>query len=152
MSYEIREQQERERHLAVKRSTATPDQLGPLVAEAFRAVYGYTGRHGLTPVGAPVACYLMGGGDAFEALVGCVVSRPIEAEGDVEPYVLPGGPALVTEHVGPYEELSKAYEALEARARESGQELDRTTMWEEYLTGPDVPPEQMRTVIHWPLL
>lgn len=152
MSYEITQRQEPDRHLAVKRFTATPDRIGPLVGEAFGLVYQYVSRHGLTPMGPPVACYLMDGGDAFEVLAGCVVvGAPIEAEGAVEPFLLHGGATLTTEHVGPYEELPKAYEALEAYAREAGQDLDRTVMWEEYLTGPDVPPAEMRTVIHWPL-
>lgn len=151
MSYEIREQQEPDRHLAVRRLTATADQIGPLIGEAFGAVYAYVGRHGLAPQGAPVACYAMDGGEPFEVRAGCVVDVPVEAEGVVEPFLLRGGPALTTEHVGPYGELPKAYAALEAYARESGHELDLTTMWEEYLTGPEVPPDQMRTVIHWPL-
>jgi effector-binding domain-containing protein len=151
MSYEIRELHEPDRHLAVRRFSASPDQISARMGEAFGAVYGYLGRHGVEPQGPPVGCYEMGGGPTFEVRVGCVVGAPIEAEGDVEPYFLSGGPTLVTEHVGPYDELSKAYEALETHAREHGQELDGSVMWEEYLTGPEVPPEQMRTLVHWPL-
>jgi effector-binding domain-containing protein len=149
--YEMKEQVEPQRHLAVKRFTATADQIGPLVGEAFGAVYHFVGRHGLTPVGAPIACYVMGSGQDFDVRAGCEVGVPVQPEGDIEPYLLPGGPALTTEHVGPYDELPKAYEALEAHARETGHDLDMTVMWEEYLTGPEVPPDQTRTVIHWPL-
>jgi effector-binding domain-containing protein len=151
MSYEIREHQEPDRHLAVRRFTASPDQIGAWMGQAFGSVYQYLGRHGLEPLGPPVGCYEMGAG-TFVVRAGCVVSAPIEPEGDIEPYFLTGGPALVTEHVGAYDELPKAYEAVEAHARELGQELDRGVMWEEYLTGPEVPPEQMRTIIHWPLM
>jgi effector-binding domain-containing protein len=151
MLYEIREHEEPDRHLAVRRFAARPDQIGARIGEAFGAVYQYLGRHGLQPLGPPIGCYEMGSGTPFEVRAGCVVPAPIEGEGDVEPYFLPGGPALVTEHVGTYAELPKAYEALEAHAREFGQELDPNVMWEEYLTGPEVPPDQMRTVIHWPL-
>jgi effector-binding domain-containing protein len=151
MLYEIREQQEPDRHLAVSRFTAGPDQIGARMGPAFGSVYAYLGRHGLEPLGPPFGCYEMGAREAFEVRAGCVVADPVEAEGDVEPFFLPGGPALVTEHVGPYDALPKAYEALEAHAREFGQELDPNLMWEEYLTGPEVPPEQMRTVVHWPL-
>lgn len=151
MLYEIREQQEPDRHLAVRRFTASPDQIGALMRQAFGAVYQYLGRHGLPPMGPPVGCYEMGAGTTFEVRAGCVVAAPIEAEGDIEPFFLSGGTTLVTEHVGPYDELAKAYDALEAHALEFGKELDRGVMWEEYLTGPEVPPERMRTVIHWPL-
>jgi effector-binding domain-containing protein len=151
MLYEIREQQEPNRHLAVTRFTASPDQIGARMSQAFGTVYEYVGRHGIHPIGPPVGCYEMGTRNTFEVLAGCVVDVPIEADGDIEPYVLQGGPALTTVHAGPYDELPKAYEALEAHAREFGQELDMTTMWEEYLTGPDVPADEMRTAIHWPL-
>jgi effector-binding domain-containing protein len=151
MSYEIREVREPDRHLAVTRFTASPDQIGARMGQAFGAVFQYLGRRGLAPLGPPVGCYEMSAGTTFEVRAGCVVSVPIEAEDDVEPYFLSGGPTLVTEHVGPYDELPKAYEALQARALELGQELESAVMWEEYLTGPEVPPDQMRTVIHWPL-
>jgi effector-binding domain-containing protein len=150
MSYEITERHEPDRHLAVVRFTATPNQIGARTAAAFGAVYQYLGRHGLTPLGPPVSCYDVRA-HTFDVRAGCVVAVPVEAEGEVEPYDLPGGPALTTVHVGPYDELSKAYDALEAHAREFGQKLETTMMWEEYLTGPDVPREQMRTAVHWPL-
>jgi len=151
MLYEIREQQEPDRHLVVRRFTASAAEIGPLMGDAFGAVYQYVGRHGLQPIGAPIGCYQIGSGTSFDVRAGCVVDVLAESEGDLEPYLLRGGPALVTEHVGSYDELPKAYEALESRARELGYELDHGSMWEEYLTGPEVPPEQMRTVVHWPL-
>lgn len=151
MLYEIREQQEPDRHLAVKRFKASPDQIGARMGQAFGTVYEYASHHGVQLIGPPIGCYEMGTRTTFEVLAGCAVEVPIEAEGDVEPYLLRGGPALTTVHVGSYDELPKAYEALEAHAREFGRELDMSTMWEEYLTGPSVPPDQMRTVVHWPL-
>jgi effector-binding domain-containing protein len=150
MTYEITRVDEPARHLAVTRFMAKPDEIGAHIGGAFGTVAAHRGRLGITAVGSAVACYRIGG-PAFEVRAGFEVAEPVEPLGPIEPWLLPAGDALRTVHVGPYEELPKAYEALEARARELGVALDPATMWEEYLTGPEVPPEQMRTVVHWPL-
>lgn len=152
MTYEITQLKEPGRHLAVTRFTGrSAADISTHMGAAFGTVFGYLGRHGIDPLGPPVACYDMGAGDTFEVRVGCEVEHPVQAEGDIEPYDLPACDTLSTVHLGPYDELPKAYEALEARARELGVQLDPVVMWEEYLTGPEVPPEETRTVIHWPV-
>lgn len=151
MTYDIADLREPQRHLAVTRFSTTPDQISTHMAGAFGIVYGYLGRHGIDPLGAPYGCYVMSGPEKWEVRVGCEVEHPITADDSVEPYTLPAGRTLSTVHVGPYEELGKAYEALEARAHELGIELDPAMMWEQYLSGPEVPPEETRTLIHWPV-
>lgn len=151
MIYEIAHLEEPARHLAVTRFSTTPDQISTHMAAAFGIVYGYLGRHGIEAVGAPYGCYLMTGPEKWEVRVGAEVDHAIRPEESVEPYTLPACESLSTVHLGPYDELGKAYEALEARAHELGVQLDPVMMWEEYLSGPEVPPEQTRTVIHWPV-
>lgn len=150
MTYEITRQREPERHLAVTRFTAGAAQISARMGAAFGTVYGYLGRNGLQPLGPPVAYFTLRD-DAFDVCVGCVVTTPISADGDLEPFDVPAGETLTTLHVGPYDELSKAYDALGARARELGLRLDPAHMWEEYLTGPEVPAAEQRTEIHWPI-
>jgi hypothetical protein len=31
-------------------------------------------------------------------------------------------------------------------------QLDLGMMWEEYLSGPEVPNDQMHTIVHWPIV
>jgi effector-binding domain-containing protein len=150
MTYDITEETDPPRHLAVVRFSATPEQIPDRMAAAFGTVFGYLARNGVTPSGPPIGCYDTGS-DTFVVRAGCMVDDPIEPDGDVERYDLPGGDALSTVHVGPYDDLEHAYEALQARAGALGRELS-PVMWEEYLTGPEVAPEEMRTVIHWPLV
>jgi effector-binding domain-containing protein len=150
MVYEISEEVEYLRHLAVVRFSASPEEIPQRIGPAFGTVFDYLDRHDIVPLGPPVGCYVTGAGATFEVRAGCAVDVPIRPDGDVEPYDLPTGESLTTVHTGPYDDLPRAYEALETRAHELGRELD-TLMWEEYLTGPEVPPEQMRTAIHWPL-
>jgi effector-binding domain-containing protein len=150
MNYEITQLSEPARHLAVTRFTATIADISTKVGAAFGTVFGYLGKHGIEPLGPPTAYYMMGEG-TFDVRVGCEVRDPIRAEGAMEPFDTPAAATLSTVHVGPYDDLSNAYEALETRARELGLKLDPVRMWEEYLTGPEIPPDQHRTKIHWPL-
>ncbi|MFE6508764.1 GyrI-like domain-containing protein [Nocardioides sp. NPDC057767] len=150
MDYEITRSDEPGRHLAVTRFTAEAAEIGTSMAAAFGTVFGYLGRHGIEPLGPPMAYYVMGDG-TFEVRVGCAVGGPITDAGTLEPFDVPAATTLSTVHVGTYDELPQAYDALRVRASELGLRLDPVHMWEEYLTGPEVPPEEQRTVIHWPV-
>ena len=66
---------------------------------------------------------------------------------------LPDVDVVSTTHVGPYDTLGRAYDALKDGVVDLGRKVDESSvMWEEYLDGPQVPPEQTRTLVHWPLL
>ena len=56
-----------------------------------------------------------------------------------------------TTHVGPYEALPQAYEAIQAWMQREGREPANHVMWEEYVTGPETPSAQTRTIVYWPL-
>ncbi|WP_350275701.1 GyrI-like domain-containing protein [Kribbella sp. HUAS MG21] len=150
MKYQITERNEPERHLAVTRFTTTVAEISTRMGAAFATVFGYLAEHGIDPAGAPTAYYVMGE-DTFEVRVGCEVRDPVKPDDPIEPFVLPAAVTLSTVHVGPYDDLPNAYDALGTRAGELGLTLDPMHMWEEYLTGPEVPPNSQRTEIHWPL-
>ena len=151
MNYEITQLTEPERHLAVTRFTTTIAEISTRMGAAFGTVFAFFGKHGIEPLGPPMAYYVMGEG-SFDVRVGCEVRHPIRAEGAMEPFDILATATLSTVHVGSYDDLPGAYAALEARAGELGLKLDPGHMWEEYLTGPEVPPDQQRTEIHWPLI
>jgi effector-binding domain-containing protein len=152
MTYKIRESDEPARQLAVTRFTTRPHEVDVHMAKAFGTVYGYLGRHRIEPIGAPIGCYRMVDDHTWEVRVGCEVAAPIADGEGMESFLLPARHTLTTVHVGPYDELPKAYDALETRAHELGVELDPGTMWEQYLSGPDVPDAEQHTVVHWPVL
>ena len=83
---------------------------------------------------------------------GFVVPGPFEGEGEVVHLQLPETDVATTTHLGPYDSLGEAYDALRRQARTLGREVDEDgPMWEEYWTGPETPPEQTRTVVCWPV-
>jgi effector-binding domain-containing protein len=75
----------------------------------------------------------------------------VEGDCHVVAVELPAGEVACTTHIGPYEGLPQAYEAIEAWMKQHGREAAGSTIWEEYLTGPETPPEQTRTDIYGPL-
>ncbi|GAA1156390.1 GyrI-like domain-containing protein [Nocardioides aquiterrae] len=141
---------EQGRHLAVTRFEADLSTMGELMGRAFGTVAGHLARTGVRPAGPAMAYYEIRP-DGMSVAAGFPVSGPIEGDGTVVPFRLPSREVITTEHVGPYEQVPATYEALHVEAEARDRKIDESAMWEEYLAGPDVPPEQMRTVVSWPL-
>jgi effector-binding domain-containing protein len=127
-------------------------ELGSVFDRAFGSVAGAVAAQGVAVTGPPFGYYPRMPGDTVEVLVGFPVSGPIEPDGQVEPFELPGGRAVTAVHVGPYERLEQTYAALTAWAEASGLPL-ADHMWESYLSDPaaEPDPETWRTSITWPL-
>lgn len=153
MSYEIDVLAVPARTLAASRFHVTEGDLpdmGATMGSAFGRVMNALRAAGATAVGPAVACYERSD-DGFDVAAGFPVASPIVGEG-VMSLELPSAEVAHTMHIGSYEELPKAYDALRAEVEARGRHLDDSApMWEEYLTGPDVPPEQTRTEVYWPL-
>ncbi|HET8603889.1 MAG TPA: GyrI-like domain-containing protein [Marmoricola sp.] len=151
MNYWIEIVHEPVRHLAVVRFHSTPEEIAKRVRTAFGQVGAYLVREGVRPIGPPVSRYEMHDGE-FEVATGFPVREPVPGDGTVVPLDLPEADNATTVHVGRYEDLGRAYEALRTGAAEAGHPVDEdAAMWEEYLTGPDEPAEKQRTVVHWPV-
>jgi AraC family transcriptional regulator len=74
-----------------------------------------------------------------------------DSQGDVLAETLPGGPAAVTIHSGPYDQLQAAYAALEEWIAANGFH-PAGAPWEAYLNDPaDHPnPQDWKTEVYWP--
>lgn len=62
----------------------------------------------------------------------------------------PRGRVMQAIHVGPYDGVSKTYDAMLAAMKAKGTEA-APDMWERYFSPPGTPPEQIRTEVIWPL-
>jgi effector-binding domain-containing protein len=153
MSYDVSTITERGRHLAVTRFDARPevDDMGQKSSAAFGGVASYLARIGVPVAGPAISVYEMEG-DLFHVAAGFVVEAPFEPGEGVEPLQLPACEVATTVHIGPYERLGEAYEALQKGVVAQGRQVeDSGVMWEEYWSGPEAPPEETRTVVFWPL-
>lgn len=138
---------------AVVRGKARIPEIQAFVGHAFGAVAGVLERAGVGMAGMPFARYRIIDGDEFEVEAGFPVRVPIAPEADVEPSELPAGPAAATWHLGPYETLGAAYEAL-TRWIEAEGATPAGPPWEVYYTDPsDQPdPSSWRTEVFQPYL
>ena len=152
MPYNVEIKQIESRPVAAVKFTAGVAEMASKFGAAFGQIMQYVTQSGAQIAGPAIGYYEQLGNERFNVTAGFVVAQPIEGDGQVVPFELPAGKIATTMHVGPYETLPEAYAALMEQAEAQGMEIDMTSpMWEEYLTGPDVPPEQTQTVICWPV-
>lgn len=132
-------------------TTAELDAMGERMSAAFGAVMARLGRAGIVTRGPAVARYEPTP-DGFAVAAGFPVDAAVEPGDGVDTVVLPGGEVAHTTHVGPYDQLPRAYEALRTGVEAQGRSLvDGAAMWEEYWSGPGTPPEATRTEVFWPV-
>jgi effector-binding domain-containing protein len=131
------------------------DELGTIgqrMGAAFGAVLAHLQRLGITPADPAVACYRRSR-EGFVVSAGFPVGEAVVTSDEVSTLVLPAGEVAHTTHLGPYERLGEAYDALRVGASERGRTLDDAApMWEEYWSGPEAPPDETRTEVFWPLV
>ena len=83
---------------------------------------------------------------------GMPVAAKVDGDGRVESGELPGGDIVTTMHVGPYEKLVEAHDALHVWMRENGKQL-ASAHWEIYWTDPgqEPNPANYKTELRWPI-
>jgi AraC family transcriptional regulator len=147
LNYEIEVRRLPKQHTAFQRVTVPWSGIGEAFGRIFGEVLAYAGAQGAIPSGA-FAQYPEMREQDVDMLAGFVVSKPLAPSGKIEAGELPEGDAAVCLHVGPYEELSKPYAAIEEWLKTSGRE-QAGTPWELYLSMPDENPP--RTEVVFPL-
>lgn len=124
-----------------------PDVMGP----AFGQIMAYLGGQGAYPAGPPYAAYYNMDMDDLDVEIGMPVAQPLAGQGEVQASEISAGRVACTVHTGPYEELGKAYAALEQFM--AAQNVDGTGVaYEFYLNDPgEAKPNELQTEIVIPL-
>ena len=115
-------------------------ELPGVFDRAFPEVMRAVGVQGVPITGPPFGFYPRMPGDTVAVLVGFPVAGPISADGEVEPFELPGGRVVTGTHVGPYDGLAQTYEELVAWSQAEGLTLAEG-MWETYVSDPSAEPD-----------
>lgn len=139
-AYEIQSRTGPEQLTAVMTATLPVAEIGPWLARAYGAIASVIQAGGGYPAGPPFARYHRLASDGFAVEAGFPVSAAIDTEGDVRLSHLPGGPAAVIVHIGPYEQMAPAYEALASWVRSHGDE-PAGDPWEVYFSDPASEPD-----------
>jgi effector-binding domain-containing protein len=127
-----------------------PEELPAKFQQVFGQVAGYLGPRGIAFEGPAFAWYHMRADGSFDVRAGFYIDKEFSPADGVACGELPEVEAAVTTHTGSYDTLTDAYADIQSWAAESGRRLGED-MWEEYLDGPETPPEKTRTRVIWPL-
>lgn len=136
------------------RFQAQQPEFATKFAEVLPATYQYAISQGCQLSGPPFSLYHAFDPNTgiFDVEAGVQVSQPATGDADVKASTLPSGPAVSLLHVGPYEQLGEAHEALRSWVAENGKQ-PRGGPWEVYLNDPSqVPdPQQLQTQLIQPI-
>jgi effector-binding domain-containing protein len=138
--------------VAAVRSLVGAEDFPDFMSDALSLVATALRTARLAPAGPPFARYFAAGPEGLELAAGIPVAEPFLSAGVVHPGELPAGPAAVATHVGPYQGLEAAWNALRERAGALGRALGDHP-WEIYRIGPGsgVDEADWRTELVWPL-
>ena len=152
MRHEVKLGQREATLVVSKRYPVRLSQIGGVLGAAFGEVYGHLGSRGAATVGPPFVIYYGApeGDLPFDVEVCAPIARPVEPPPGWEVRELPAGTFATVLHVGPYDAIATAYEAITTWIGEHELVIAGPPR-EVYLSAPTVPPEQTRTIIEFPV-
>jgi AraC family transcriptional regulator len=152
MDYSIAKKELSPQPVLVIRRRVKRSEIANALGDMYGHVYQLAQRNGVALAGPPFARYLDWGPGLTTIEAGMPVAAPAAGDGEVASETLPGGPAAVTMHVGPYNTLSEAHAALQIWIETQGL-ATAGAPWESYVTDPgDYPdPKDWKTEVFWPI-
>jgi effector-binding domain-containing protein len=135
---------------AVLRARLAVTEIPAWIGGAFAVIAEEVNRQGALLCGPPFARYTsMGEDGVFDIEAGFPVAPAIADGSAVVGSELPGGHAVTTMHVGPYDRLAEAYDAIQDWLRAHGATATGAP-WEVYLSEPEGDPADWRTEVLQP--
>ena len=128
MNYNIRIEKSPASPLAVVRRQAAKPQLGAVIQEACGTVWNVLRSQKVPGAGRHVTVYL---DQVFNVEVGVELKQPFAGHGEVIASSLPAGEVAMTTHLGPYQMLPDAHDAIQKWCAANGREPIRPC-WEIY--------------------
>lgn len=141
MRYEVVVETVSPRPIAAVRERVRPGQVGAVWRPALDQVWAFLRSHdGLWAGGHNVFVYRhpVGPGEPMDVAFGVEVTRAFDGEGAIISTETPGGVAASTLHVGPYEGLADAHQAIDAWRAAHGRTFGPAS-WETYGEAEDDP-------------
>jgi effector-binding domain-containing protein len=143
MPYNVEIKEVEPQRMASIRASTRPEEIGTTLEEILPAVWMHLRSHGIRPAGPPFTRYCDVGEERVGLEAGFPITDPLEGDERVVVGELPGGRVAVTWHVGPFDRLREAYQALDAWLRHEGCE-PAGPPWEVYWTDPEEEPDPDR--------
>lgn len=139
MSYEIKLLDLPDQPTLGMRSIMPVGKLPEFFGKAYGGVMAYLGELGENPAGMPYAQYFNLDMNALDLEAGFPVAKAFEGRDEIKPGIIPAGKYVSTLHVGSYDSVKVAYDALLQWAKENGYEPSGIS-YEYYLNDPSSDP------------
>ena len=139
-SYEITTESLTAQPTLTMRFEVAPQQLAAKFAEVLPAVFGHAVGGGGAPAGQPFARYHGEHDGKLDVEAGVPTMTPGRSGDGISVSELPAGEAAVTTHVGPYDGLGAAHQALTRWAKDNGRQAAGGA-WEVYVSDPGEEPD-----------
>lgn len=152
MPYDIEVKQLVPQPMVSIRTQCHAAEIGATLREILPEVARYLERMGVKPAGPPFTRYHGIENNRVDIEGGLPVAEAVAGEGRVSSGELPGGTVATTIHVGPYEKLPEAHDALDAWIHEQNK-ASAGPQWESYWTDPgkEPDPDKRKTELLWPI-
>jgi AraC family transcriptional regulator len=136
----------------IVRRRVARSEIAATIAESLGKTFPYALQNGLAIAGRPFVRYSDVGPGLMTMETGTPLAAPAPGAGEVEAITLPGGPAAVAVHMGPYDKLQETYAAIERWMQQQGVK-PAGSPWESYITDPAEHPDpaNWRTDVYWPI-
>jgi AraC family transcriptional regulator len=153
MAYSVTKKELLPQPVLIIRRRVKRSDIAATIAEALPHIFIHAQQNGIALAGLPFTRYVEMGPGMVTMEPGMRVSSPNPSgKGEIVADMLPGGPAAVTMHTGPYDSLPEAYAAIEQWMAAEGL-ASGGAPWESYITDPgEVPdPRDWKTEVFWPV-
>lgn len=147
MAYEVRVVQLTPSTIACARKRIRWSEIASNVRPLFDAVYAFLRTAPVKPDGHNVCIYHALSETEVEMETGVQVSAEFASGADIHCSATPGGRAATTSHIGPYDQLHRAYKALIDWC-DAHDEKRSSHSWELYGDWTD-DPTKLRTDVFW---
>jgi effector-binding domain-containing protein len=144
---------QRDAALVVSKRLPVPlSEIGGVMGTAFGEVYGHLAKLGVASAEPPFVIYhgTPNGDEPFDIEVCAPVARAVDPPPGWRVQELPAGTFVTLLHLGPYDTVGAAYDTVTAWIADHGL-VAAGAPREVYLSEPDTPPEQIRTIIELPV-
>jgi effector-binding domain-containing protein len=155
MPYEVTIKELPAQPVAATRATTDLGHISTAISDGVHLVLDELGRRGIEPAGPLQVVYhadqVLDEDTAAPIEICFPVAAPFQGSGEVYATELPGGPAAVTLHRGPYAEITPAYHTVSGWIADHGHELAGGPR-EVYLNVPgEVAEDDLLTEVQWPI-
>ena len=133
------------------RTTTSVQELPQVLGKTYGAIAQYLSEVGEQPARPPFAAYYNMDMQALDIEAGFPVARALPGKVEIQTSEIPGGTLATVFHTGPYDQCGAAYEALTQYIKDNGREATGVA-YEMYLNDPQqVPPQELQTLVVFPL-